>query len=250
MALPLLDRQSAIPLYYQIQQFLLDRIRGGVYGPGQAIPSEPELCTQFGVSRMTARQALKALCDMGLVYSQRGKGTFVSARKLEKDFRRVLSFSEEMGVRGSRPTSRVIFFEIAPADTKVAEALGLKAGEDVVSLKRVRLADETPLGLELSRIPLALCPDLLQTFDPRNSLYETLAARYGIHIVVTDEVAEASLARAEDAKLLEIPTHSPVFLLTRQSFVESGQPVEYVNSVYRGDRYKIVSRLTAKPQAG
>jgi GntR family transcriptional regulator len=247
---PLLDRQSAIPLYYQIQQYLLDRIRSGVYRPGQVIPSEQEICAQFGVSRMTARQALKALCDMGLVYSQRGKGTFVSAHKLEKDFRQVLSFSEEMGVRGSRPASRVVSFEIVPADAKVAEALRLDSGADVISLKRVRLADDSPLGLEHSRIPLALCPDLLQTFDPRNSLYQTLVARYGIHIVVTDEVAEASLARVEDAKLLEIPPHSPVFLLTRHSFIENGQPVEYVTSVYRGDRYKIVSRLAAKSQAG
>jgi GntR family transcriptional regulator len=247
---PLLDRHSAIPLYYQIQQFLLDRIRSGDYGPGQPIPSEQEICAQFGVSRMTARQALKALCDKGIVYSQRGRGTFVSANKLEKDFRQVLSFSEEMGVRGSRPDSKVVSFEIAPADARVAEALRLSSGEDVINLKRVRLADGMPLGLEHSRIPLALCPDLRQTFDPRNSLYQTLATRYGIHIVVTDEVAEAGLARTEDARLLEIPARSAVFLLTRHSFVESGRPVEFVTSVYRGDRYKIVSRLKAKRHGG
>ena len=232
----------------QIQQFLPGQIRGGVYRPGDPIPSEQEACAQFGVSRMTTRQALKALCDLGLVYSQRGRGTFVSANKLEKGFRQVLLFSEEMGVRGSRPASRIVSFEIGPADSEVAEALQLNAGVEVISLKRVRLADDTPPGLEHSRIPLALCPDLLQIFDPRSSPYQTLATRYDIHIVVTDEVAEAGLARAEDARLLEIPPRSPVLLLTRHSFVESGQPVEYVTSVYRGDRYKIVSRLTARPR--
>lgn len=196
---------------------------------------------------MTARQALKALCDLGIVYSQRGKGTFVSAPKLEKDFRKVLSFSEEMEMRGSHPASRVISFEHLPADAQVAEALQMDAGAEVISLRRIRLADNTPLGLEHSHIPRVLCPDLKRTFDPQDSLYQTLATRYGIHIVVTDEVAEAALARPEDAELLDIPRRSPVFHLTRHSFIETGQPVEYVTSVYRGDRYKIVSRLTAKP---
>ena len=246
---PLLDRQSAIPLYYQIQQFILGQIRGGVYRTGQPVPSEPEICAQFGVSRMTARQALKALCDQGIVCSRRGSGTFVRAAKLEKDFRRVMSFTEEMGVRGSRPTSRVISFEVVAADSKAAEQLLLDSGEQVISLKRVRLADDVPLGFEHSRIPLRLCPDLVSTYDPRASLYQTLAERHGIQIVVTDEVAEAGLARGEHARLLEIPVRSPVFLLTRLSFVKNGQPVEYVTSVYRGDRYKIANRLTVRPSA-
>lgn len=246
---PSIDRQSAIPLYYQIQQFLLGQIQSGAYHTGQPIPSEPEICTQFGVSRMTARQALKALCDQGIVFSRRGKGTFVCAPKLAKDFRRVMSFTEEMGVRGSRPSTRVISFEIVPADSRVAEELQLESGALVFSLKRVRLADGIPLGFEHSRVPLRLCPDLQSMFDPQTSLYRTLTERYGIQIVVTDEVAEAGLAHREHARLLEVPVRSPVFLLTRLSFIQSGRPVEYVTSVYRGDRYKIVNRLTVRPPA-
>lgn len=246
MDCPLLDRRSAIPLYHQIQKYLLSQIQAGVYRPGAALPSELEICERFRVSRMTTRQALRVLCDLGVIYSRRGVGTFVSAPKLEKNFRQVLSFTEEMMSRGASASSIVLSFEVIPADLSVAEALRLVPGDPVVSLRRLRLADAAPLGVEHSRIPCSLCPDLPRTYDPHTSLYRTLSARYGIHIAVTEEVADAGLARAEDARLLEIAPRSPVFLLTRHSYVESGAPVEYVTSIYRGDRYKIVNRLTAK----
>src|SRR5579885_1001674 len=91
-----LDRQSVLPLYYQIRQKLLEQIRCGALHAGDQLPSEQEIAARLRVSRMTARQAIKSLCEMGLVYSQRGKGTFVSHGKLEKNSRQVLSFSEEM----------------------------------------------------------------------------------------------------------------------------------------------------------
>ncbi len=94
-----LDRHSVVPLYYQIQQRLLEQIRSGALKAGEPVPSEQEIAARLGVSRMTARQAVKSLCHLGVAYSQRGKGTFVSGTKLEKNFRQVLSFSEEMGRR-------------------------------------------------------------------------------------------------------------------------------------------------------
>jgi GntR family transcriptional regulator len=242
--LPSLDRQSAVPLYYQIQQHLLAQIRAGVLKPGTPIPSEQEISGRLRISRMTARQALKSLCDLGVIYSQRGKGTFVSAVKLEKNSRELLSFSEEVQAFGSRPRSKVLSFEVATATPDVADVLCLSPGEKVVSLRRVRMAGSSPMGLEWSRLPLRLCPDLLQAFDPNMSLYQTLAERYNVHIVAADEVAEAGLAGAEEAKLLRCSTGNPVFLFTRTAYVRSGQPVEYVKSTYRGDRFKIVNRLT------
>ena len=244
MDLPTLDRHSVVPLYYQIQQHLLDQIRTGALKPGNSIPSEQEISIRLRISRMTARQALKSLCDLGVTYSQRGKGTFVSAGKLEKNSRQVLSFSEEMQASGSRPRSKVLSFEVTNARPDVTDVLQLSPGERVISLRRVRIAGTSPMGLEWSRLPLRVCPDLLQAFDPTRSLYQTLSERYGVHIVAADEVAEAGLAGAEEAKLLKVARSSPVFLFTRTSYSQSGQPVEYVKSTYRGDRFKIVNRLT------
>ncbi|MDT8067826.1 MAG: GntR family transcriptional regulator [Terriglobia bacterium] len=238
-----LDRQSVVPLYYQIRQSLLDRIRSEELKPGDAVPSEQAISAQFGVSRMTVRQALKSLADLGVIYSRRGKGTFVAGNKLEKSFRQVLSFTEEMAARGARPSSRVLRFRVEPADQIAADVLHVPVGEKLISLKRLRLADSVPMGIEWSRIPLRLCPDIQKTFQSKSSLYQLLSQRYGIKVAVTDEVAEAGVADPEQARLLQIPRRSPVLLFSRISYVESGNAVEYVVSVYRGDRYKIVNRL-------
>jgi len=246
--LPALDRGSVVPLYYQIQQHLLGQIRSGAIKPGEPVPSEQEISKRLRISRMTARQALKSLCELGVTYSRRGKGTFVSQSKLEKDFRQVLSFSEEMQRRGSRPGARTLSFEVRDASADVAEALRLCNGDRVISLRRIRLAGSSPMAIEWSRLPLRLCPHLLETFDPRSSLYRELAEKYGIQIVLTDEAVEAGLAGAEEARLLRVRKGNPVFMFTRISYIQSGRPVEYVKSVYRGDRYKLVNRLTR--QAG
>jgi GntR family transcriptional regulator len=195
---------------------------------------------------MTARQALKSLCSLGVAYSQRGKGTFVSETKLEKNFRQVLSFSEEMEARGSRPHSKVTSFGVVSAGEAAAGALRVSPGEKLIQLRRVRMADSSPMGVECTCVPLRLCPDLLEKFDPRTSLYRTLSEVYEIHIVQADEIVEAGLASSEEARLLRISKGSPVFQFTRTAYVESGQAVEYVKSTFRGDRYKIANRLSRR----
>jgi GntR family transcriptional regulator len=238
-----LDRQSIVPLYYQIQQHILQRIRSGYFKPGKALPSEETISRRLGVSRMTARQALKSLCHSGEAYSLRGKGTFVAAIKLEKNFRHVQSFSEEIEARGARPHSKLLSFEVVLAGEEAAEALRMPPEEKVIRLRRVRMADAVAMGVESTCLPQRLCPDLIGRFDPRTSLYRTLSAAYGIHIAQSDEVVEAGLASAEEARLLQIPKRSPVFLFTRTAYDENGQPVEHMKSTFRGDRYKIVNRL-------
>lgn len=239
-----LDRNSIVPLYYQIQQRLLEQIESGELAPGQCLPALQELAAALGVSPMTARQAIKSLCSLGVLYSRQGRGTFISEFKLEKDFRQVLSFTEEMKARGSRPGARVLSFEIRVGSPEVLRALRLSAGEQLIELRRVRRADTVPMGIESSSLPLHLCPDLLETYDPRTSLYKILAERYGVDMIVADELVEAGLASREEARLLRISEKSPVFMFTRTSYIQSGQPVEYVKATYRGDRYKIVNRLT------
>lgn len=245
-----LDRHSVVPLYYQIQQRLLEQIRSGTLKAGQSVPSEQEISSRMGVSRMTARQALKSLCSLGVAYSQRGKGTFVSRSKLEKNFRQILSFSEEMRARGSRPRSKVLDFERVQPDSQVAEALHVSSDREVFVLRRVRMADSAPLCIESTHIPIHLCPDLDQSFDPRGSLYHFLSEHSGIRIDFADEVAEASLASAEEARLLRIRKNAPVFRFMRTTYLHNGEPVEFVRSVYRGDRCKIVTRLSRQPQLG
>lgn len=245
MVAAVLDRRSAVPLYYQIQQRLLEQIRSGELKAGDLVPSEQEISSRLRVSRMTARQALKSLCSMGLAYSLRGKGTFVSRAKLEMNFRQLLSFSEEMKVRGSQPRSKVLAFKcVHPGGGEVAQALHLNTEEEVIFLQRVRMADSEPLCIETAHIPARLCPNLLDNFDPSGSLYQMLEERYGLQVQTADEVAEASVATVAEARLLRVPAKSAVFRFTRTACLQDGQPVEFVKSTYRGDRCKVVNRLT------
>lgn len=238
-----LDRQSAVPLYYQIQQQLLLFIRSGKLKPGKSLPSEDLLSKRLGVSRMTARQALKSLCQQGEAYSLRGKGTFVCAAKLEKNVRQVQSFSEEMEAAGSRPHSKVISFDVIASSEEAGRALQLSSGEKLIRLRRVRMADSSPMGVECTYLPERLFPDLTRKFDPRTSLYRALLEVYGVRVVRADEVVEAALATSEEARLLGVRAKSPVFVFTRTSYGENGDPVEYMKSTFRGDRYTITNRL-------
>lgn len=238
-----LDRRSGIPLYHQIQQRLLEQIQSGELKPGEPLPSIQQIATRMGVSQMTVRQAVGALCEIGVIYSRQGKGTFISGIKLERDFRQVLSFSEETQARGATPSSILLSFRMQLPTQEVKESLGLSDGDRVFNLHRVRCGNAIPMGIESSCLPVSLCPGLIETFDPTTSLYEELANQYGIQLMVTDEVVEVGKATAEDARLLEIAPQSPVFLFTRVSYLENGTPAEHVKSVYRGDKYKIVNRL-------
>jgi GntR family transcriptional regulator len=169
--------------------------------------------------------------------------TSASLLKLEKGFRNILSFTEEMEAHGSRPGSELLAFEIVPSEPEVAGALRLTPNEKVVRLQRVRLADYLPMGVESSFLWARLFPDLLRRFDPGTSLYRTLAYVYGIQVAAVNEVAEAALANSEQARLLQVSEGSPIFTFRRTSYIHSGQAVEYVESFYRADRYKIVQRL-------
>ncbi len=241
-------RGKLAPLYYQIQQKLLRDIASGKFRPGHPLPSEPEIARQAGVSRMTARQALKALRDMGVTYTVRGKGTFASAAKLVKDFRQVQSFTEEMRARGLEPRTRLLSLKVITPGPEVARALHLEPEQRVVRLVRLRLANSSPMGIESSHLPERLCPEMADKFQEGNSLYEFLDEHYGLRVVTADEVVEASPVRAKEAHLLNVAPGAPVFLFTRTSYLEDGHPAEYVKSVYRADRYKIAIRLTRQEQ--
>ena len=243
-----LDRKSGIPLYCQIQERLLAQIQSGEFKLGKPLPSIQQIATSMGVSYMTVRQAVRALNDSGVLDSRQGIGTFVSGIKMERNFRQVLSFTEETSARGSKPSSKVLSFDIQSPTPKVQEALRLKEKDLVYSLRRVRYGDKVPMGIEYSSLPVQLFPGLIDNFNPEGSLYIELASKYGVQPMITDEVIEVDIATAEEARLLEMAPQSPVFLFTRISYIESGIPIEHAKSVYSGERYKISNRLMRTKQ--
>jgi GntR family transcriptional regulator len=238
-----LAHDIAEPLYLQIKELLLAGIREGRYRPHDRLPSERDLSTAHGVSRMTARQALVELQRSGSSYARVGKGTFVAPPKIAQQLQLVTSFTQEMRAQGEVASSRVLTAASGRVDTPITEALGIEQGDEVVTLKRVRLADARPLGIETAYLPAASAPGLLQHDFERESLYETLARDYGLTLHTASQTIEAALADERELELLEMSPPAAVLRLRRLTRSSEGRSVEYVISTYRGDLYQLRSDL-------
>lgn len=152
-----LDKDVPIPLYYQLKEILLEEIKNSE--AGVIIPPEMELCSRFGISRPTVRQAITELVSEGYLTRQKGRGTFISTPKIKQDFLLVLeSFNDEMQHKGLTPATKVLEFEQAKSDERVSEMLKLKLGSDVVKLRRLRFTNGEPIVLVLSFLPFDKLP--------------------------------------------------------------------------------------------
>ncbi|MBI1896459.1 MAG: GntR family transcriptional regulator [Acidobacteria bacterium] len=242
-----LDKRLPIPLYHQLKSVILNAIQSGDLKPDDQIPPESELAQTYGVSKITVRQALRELADLGYVRREQGRGTFVARTRLAQGPRDLTSFTEEMRRHGLAAASRVLEAGVMPADAALAERLGLRPGDDVFVLKRLRLADGEPMSIQTAHIPLELAPGLPEESLDDASLYEILQLHYGRQPSRAREAHSAVLIEAEDAELLGVPPGSPALAAERIAYLESGQPLEFVHSVVRGDRYKIVLDLVKEP---
>lgn len=232
-----LDKDSPIPLYYQIRTIIEEQIDSGRWKPGMQVPSERELCEQFQVSRITVRQALSALVQQGQLRRQQGRGTFVASPRIEQRLHRLTGFTQDMRGRGQRPGARILQKEIAPAPYPVARALELEVGEPVVLLKRLRLSDDEPVAIETAHLPDALCPGLMDDIVEDGSLYAVLANQFDIIPTRAEQQVEAVLCPAAEAKVLGVQKGAPMLHMYRVTYSSDGVPFEYTESFYRGDRY-------------
>lgn len=240
----MLNVDSSKPYYEQIKAYILYRINSGDLAPHARIPSERTLSEQFGVSRLTVSKAIKELVIEGRLYTQVGKGTFVNDAPIDQTLDRLTSFSEEMAQRGQQPTSQVIDADVRPASERVARRLDIPVGVPVARLKRVRMANGGPVALETAHLIADACPGITTRFDfERESLYAVLRAHYDVRFVYADQELEARPATDEEAQRLGLARCEPILSIARVTYIEGGRPLEYVESAYRGDRYKFRARL-------
>jgi GntR family transcriptional regulator len=233
------DRQSPVPLYYQLAAAIRERIRSGLLAPGEQLPAERELAERAGISRMTARQALADLARGGDVVSRHGVGTFVAEPKITHDALHLLGFTEEMERVGGVVRTRVLEQEIVEPPGAIAAALDLADGDATVRVVRLRSAAETPLLLETSYIPRARCPGLEREDLERQSLYAVLELRYSYRPRAARQTIEATTASAFESELLGIAEGAPLLLLEGISTTDRGVPIEWFQAIYRADRVKI-----------
>jgi GntR family transcriptional regulator len=241
-----INKNHPVPIYYQLEQELRRRIEMGEWKPGDLLPSERELAERYRISRMTVRQALADLVNDGLLYRERGRGTFVARPKIHKRLSSLTSFTEDMRARGKLAGAKVLELKLEPASPVVAQDLAVPTGHPIVLVERLRLADHEPVGIERSHLSFTGCEAILEE-DLSGSLYRLLKEKYGIIPTRAEERIEAGLCPAREAQWLGIHRSAPVLLITRVTYSQDGLPFEYVESVYRADRYTLHVSLTIAP---
>jgi GntR family transcriptional regulator len=238
-----LDKQSPVPLYHQLAGRLRSEIREGMIKPGDLIGTEKEIGDRYRVSRATVRQALGDLERDGLLVRITGRGTFVSAFHLTVDLPNLLSFTEEMKRRGIEPGSRVLDFARIPCPEEAATQLQCPAGQEIVFIKRVRTANDTPIVVG----DHFLAPFLRFERDELGpSLYETIEQRFGIVLKEALHTIQAGLCEPDEASVLLNNAGDAVLRFRRTTFTGDGQPVLYETGAARADLYEYSVRLTQR----
>ena len=209
---------------------------------GQPIPAERQLAVDLGVSRLTVRAALDELVRDGYLDRRHGSGTYVTEPKIAQPLT-LTSFSDDMRRRGMAPASRTLELTTTLAGARLAHRLDVSPEARLVRVKRLRLADSRPMAMEVLHVPEALVPGLTRSDFEDRSFYELLRDRYGIIIASGTQSIEPTVTNEEESEVLGVPLHTPAFLFERTTVSESGRIVEFVRSIYRGDRYRLVADL-------
>jgi GntR family transcriptional regulator len=225
---------SYAPRYREIEQALRARISG--LRPGQRLPSDADLCAEFGVSRMTARHAMAQLAEEGLVRRDPGRGTFVAEPPTHRRANFLMTFSHEMRRQGRQPSSRIVQRVVRPPTDGERSELRVAAGAEVVDLRRVRLADGRAVAVERAVLATRCIETVLESDLEMGSLHEALI-RDGMVPSHGKSSIRAEAATRDDAVLLGVATGEPMLVERRLIFDQRGRPIERTESRYAADRY-------------
>ncbi len=237
-----------IPLYYQLENILREKILSGEFAEGEQLPPETELIRQYNVSRITVRHALASLAQEGLVERIRGRGTFVTRRKSARGTIRLTGFLEDLMAMGIETTARVLEFRRVSASSDVASSLQVDVGTPIWFIKRVRYVKNTPYSYILNYVPEDIGERLTQEELEKGSLLKLIEEKMGIRLGEALQVISAALADASVARALRTRIGVPLLFIKRIVYSAEGRAVEYVHTLYRSDLYYYTVKLVRKPK--
>lgn len=241
----MVDKSSSVPLYHQIQNTLLEAIRSGEYTPGAQILSEIEIAEKYDVSRMTARKAIDTLVAKGVLYRQRGKGTYVAENVVSYGLSSMLSFSQTLKAQGYDVKTKVLMKEVLPAPFDVATRLQLDSNAPMIVIRRLRFIEDTPCAIHASYFDQRMFAPLMNLDLSVESLLDVVQSFSGVRVAYSNEAVQADIVTQEEAKLLDVPENSPVLRVEGVAYSENGQPTRFIRSVYRGDMFRLIVKNTA-----
>jgi GntR family transcriptional regulator len=235
-----LDPGANQPLYQQLQRAIREAIENRLLGPDDALPAERQIASELAVSRITVRKAIDGLVEEGLLVRKQGSGNFVASR-IEKNFAKLTSFSEDMRARGRTPRSEWLRRSQGSVSPEESLALRLSPGTPVFRFHRIRFADDAPMSLEYTTISAAALPDIDAV---ESSLYEALE-HAGNRPVRALQRLRALLLNPEQARLLHARPGDAGLLVERVGYLRNGEAIEFSQSYYRGDTYDFVAELSS-----
>jgi GntR family transcriptional regulator len=241
---PKVDRNRAIPLYYQVSEALEEAVNRGVIHPGERLLPEEVLAEEFGVSRPTINKAIQMLLRKSIISRERGRGTFVRSNEVRFTLMHELASLHESMRRNNIPFRTIVLkLDIRKAEASVADRLGLKIGARVYYLRRLRYVEEEPFLISESYLPQLLFPGLEGRDFTSHSLYEVLEREYRVPVTKTERFARAIKAFDEEAHVFRIALGEPLIQLEGVAFSATDVRVEYFNTKIRGDRAVLYTTL-------
>ncbi|KAF2957271.1 GntR family transcriptional regulator [Thermotoga sp. Ku-13t] len=238
-----------VPLYYRVYKELKRRISEGEYKPGDRIPPEIELVKSFGVSRLTIRRALEELKSEGLITRHKGKGTFIVGKKEEESMNVLKGFTDKAKEEGLSVRSHVLENRLIEIPPELCQVFGLEQGAMVVLLRRVRFLNDEPVAIEAAYLNPAVDVRILSILKKdmsKESLYEFLRSELKIPLIRALEELELTHVSSSDAKHLGLQPGVCVLLRKRYTYTTNGKCVEFVRSIYRGDKYRFKMELRSE----
>jgi GntR family transcriptional regulator len=243
-----IDRGSPVPFYFQLAELLEEEIVSGRWVPGARVPSENELCSRYGLSRTTIRQALGRLEQEGLVSREKGRGTFVSDSRPRSWLIQSTDgfFHDEFLRAGRSVTSRILRLERVELPRWASDALAVAPGSDGVIVERVRSVDGLVALYVVNCLP-ALAADAVIGLEASESLYQRLADKGGFSVVGGNRSLEAVGAGPKLAELLEIDAGASLAYIESVTWDEADRPIDCYRAWLRTDRMRLEIQVSAQP---
>ncbi|GLI04781.1 GntR family transcriptional regulator [Paenibacillus tyrfis] len=232
-----LEQDNVVPMYIQLKQIIKDELASGKLKPGQKLPTEFELCEMYSISRRTVRSAINELIEEGLLTRKQGKGTFISSNKIERELGPILGFSEICKMNGLAASSEVIEQKRIEASSSLATAMGVPVHSEIVSIKRVMMADNVPVMMDFTYLP----PQYMSLLDEdltNKSLYATLRDQFHVVLNRTRRSIQIVFADAFQSKHLKVKKGYPLLMIQGPVYSPDMKVIHYGDQYIVGDKIK------------